>query len=343
MNDTGPSALLFLKKFGILLVLLSLILFFALTTQAFFTVTNLFNIARQVSMLGIAAVGMTFVMITGGIDLSVGSLLSIINVIGAFSMVKFGVHPVLAVAICLACACLLGLLNGAIITDVNIPPLIATLGTMTIIRGLSYIITGGLPIYGFPDDFSVIGQGYLWVIPIPVIIMFVIVALGSFILNSTFFGRLFYAIGGNEEATRLSGANIRGLKYLVYAISGFTAGIAGVILLSRVNSGQPIAGSGFELDVVTAVVLGGVSISGRGKPLRRLHGRPHHGGPEQRPDNHERGEYYQLVIKGTVLLCAVGFDRMQRNADRPGAKPSPKSARYAGAVFGGRMGGDGKR
>jgi ribose transport system permease protein len=330
MNDTGPSALLFLKKFGILLVLLSLILFFALTTQAFFTVTNLFNIARQVSMLGIAAVGMTFVMITGGIDLSVGSLLSIINVIGAFSMVKFGVHPVLAVAICLACACLLGLLNGAIVTDINIPPLIATLGTMTIIRGLSYIITGGLPIYGFPDNFSVIGQGYLWVIPIPVVIMFVIVALGSFILNSTFFGRLFYAIGGNEEATRLSGANIRGLKYLVYALSGFTAGIAGVILLSRVNSGQPIAGSGFELDVVTAVVLGGVSISGgEGSLSGAFTGVLIMGVLSNGLIIMNVGEYYQLVIKGTVLLCAVGFDRMQRNADRPGAKLSPKNAQKA--------------
>jgi len=303
----------FFRKIGILLVLLLLLVLFSLTSKAFFTMNNLLNVARQVSMLGIVSVGMTFVMLTGGIDLSVGSMLSIINVIGAFAMVKIGVPPAFAVAICLISSSLLGLINGIIVTDINIPPLIATLGTMTIIRGISYLITGGIPIWGFPESFTIIGQGYLWRIPIPVIIMVVIVGLGSFIMNSTFFGRFFYAIGGNEEAARLSGINVKRYKHLVYVLSGLATGIAGVILLSRINSGQPIAGSGFELDVVTAVVLGGVSISGgEGKLSGAITGVLIMGVLSNGLIIMNVGEYYQLVIKGFVLLCAVALDRMQR-------------------------------
>ena len=302
-----------IRKFGILIVLLLLMTFFAVTTTAFFTVTNLFNVARQVSMLGIVAVGMTFVMLTGGIDLSVGSLLSIVSVTGAWAMVKGGCNPVAAVFVCLAVSAGFGLLNGLIVTKINIPPLITTLATMTIIRGISYIITGGLPIYGFPESFTVIGQGYLWIFPIPVIIMVIIFAIGSFILNYSYFGRYFYAVGGNEEASRLSGINVPGIKLLVYSLSGLAAGIAGVILLSRVNSGQPIAGSGFELDVVTAVVLGGVSISGgEGKLSGVITGVLIMGVLSNGLIILNIGEYYQLVTKGLVLLVAVGFDRMQQ-------------------------------
>jgi ribose transport system permease protein len=303
----------FIKKYGIIIVLMLVMVFFSVTTTAFFTINNLFNVARQVSMLGIVAVGMTFVMLTGGIDLSVGSLLSIVSVVGAGAMVKGGCNPVVAVIISLAVATIFGLFNGLIITKVNIPPLITTLATMTIIRGISYIITGGLPIYGFPESFTIIGQGYLWIFPIPVIIMVIVFTIGSFILNNSYFGRYFYAIGGNEEATRLSGVNVQGVKLLVYSLSGLVAGIAGVILLSRVNSGQPIAGSGFELDVVTAVVLGGVSISGgEGKLSGVLTGVLIMGVLSNGLIIMNIGEYYQLVTKGLVLLVAVGFDRMQQ-------------------------------
>lgn len=314
-----------IKRYGIIIVLVFLMVFFSINTKSFFTVANLFNIVRQVSMLGIVAVGMTFVMITGGIDLSVGSLLSIVCVTGAWSMVKGGMNPVVAILVCLIVSTLLGLINGLIVTKVNIPPLIATLGTMTIIRGISYIITGGLPIYGFDESFSIIGQGYLWIFPIPVIIMAVIFVIGFFILNKSYFGRYFYALGGNEEATRLSGVNVQRIKLLVYALSGLFAGIAGVILLSRVNSGQPVAGNGFELDVVTAVVLGGVSISGgEGKLSGVLTGVLIMGVLSNGLIIMNIGEYYQLVIKGLVLLSAVGFDRMQQATKK--AKRLPASA-----------------
>lgn len=316
---------IFIRKFGILIVLLLLMVFFSVTTSAFLSLTNLFNVARQVSMLGIAAVGMTCVLLTGGIDLSVGSLLSIVSVAGAWAMVKGGCSQVVAVLICLALATLFGLINGLIVTKVNIPPLIATLGTMTIIRGISFIITGGLPIHGFPESFTIIGQGYIGVIPIPVIIMAIVFIAGAFILNRSFFGRYFYAIGGNEEATRLSGVNVRGIKLLVYSLSGLTAGIAGVILLSRVNSGQPVAGSGFEMDVVTAIVLGGVSISGgEGKLSGVLTGVLIMGVLSNGLIIMNIGDYYQNVIKGLVLLIAVGFDRMQQANKK--AKTLPASA-----------------
>jgi ribose transport system permease protein len=303
---------LVLRKFGVLAVLILLVGLFSILSPSFFTTGNLFNVVRQVSMSGIVAVGMTFVMLTGGIDLSVGSLLSIVSVAGAWVMVKGGCNPVEAVFICLAVATVFGLFNGLVVTRFNIPPLIATLATMTIIRGISYIITGGLPIYGFPESFTVIGQGYLWIIPIPVIIMVAVLAAGSFILNYSYLGRFFYAIGGNEEATRLTGVNVSNIKLLVYALSGFFAGLAGVILLSRVNSGQPIAGSGFELDVITAVVLGGVSTSGgEGKLSGVIAGVLIMGVLSNGLIIMDIGEYYQMVVKGMVLLIAVGFDRMQ--------------------------------
>jgi len=306
-----------LQTYGILAVLALLILFFGLSTPTFFNVGNLFNIARQVSIMGIVAVGMTFVMITGGIDLSVGSTLAVTGVFCAWLMVNLSVHPVLAVIATLLVGILIGLINGLVIIKFDIPPLIATLGMMTIGRGCAFIMTGGLPIYNIPEQFQFLGQGYAWVVPTPVIFMALAFLVGTVILSRTYLGRYFIAIGGNEEAARLSGVPVVRYKLLVYAVLGFMSAMAGIILLSRINSGQPTAGTGFELDVVTAVVLGGVSITGgAGRLGGVLAGVFIIGVLSNGLIIMNVGEYYQSIIKGLVLLFAVGFDRASKNSAR---------------------------
>ncbi|HEY5747879.1 MAG TPA: ABC transporter permease, partial [Chryseolinea sp.] len=251
-----------LKRYGIYIVLLLLIIFFSIASQHFLVSNNLLNVARQVSMLGVAAVGFAFVLLLGGIDLSIGSVITLVNIVTAWLMVNAGMNPVLATILALIMSSAIGFVNGWIIANIQMPPLIVTLAMMIIIEGVAYLICKGLPIYGFPSSFAVIGQGYIGPIPIPVIIMIVILAIGSYILNKTYFGRYFYAVGGNEEAANLSGIKVNNVKYLVYSLSGFFAGVAGIVILSRTNSAQVLSGKGLEFDVLTACVLGGVSVTG---------------------------------------------------------------------------------
>lgn len=309
-----------LKKYGIFAVLLLLIFFFSITSKSFLVPSNLFNIARQISMLGIAAVGMAFVLLIGGIDLSIGSLITLVNIVAAWMMVNANVNPVLASFTALAMSTAIGFVNGWIIANVKMPPLIVTLGTMTIIEGIAYLICKGIPIFGFPKSFAVIGQGYIGPIPIPVIIMIVIFLIGSFILNKSYFGRYFYAVGGNEEAANLSGINVKHIKYLVYTLSGLFAGIAGVVMLSRTNSGQALAGKGFEFDVLTAVVLGGVSINGGfGKISNVVAGVLILGVLSNGLVLLNVSQYVQMLTKGIVLVLAVAFDCIQKNREAKAA------------------------
>lgn len=302
------------KKYGIFVVLLLLIVFFGVTSKAFLVPSNLFNVARQVSMLGIAAVGMAFVLLLGGIDLSIGSQITLVNIVAAWLMVNAQLHPIMASLIAILMSTSIGFLNGWIIANIKMPPLIVTLSTMTIIEGVAYIICRGIPIFGFPKSFSALGQGYVGPIPIPVIIMVVILLLGSFVLNKTYFGRYFYAVGGNEEAAKLSGIHVNRVKYLVYSLSGLFAGIAGIVMLSRTNSGQVLAGKGFEFDVLTAVVLGGVSVSGGfGKISNVVAGVLILGVLSNGLVLLDVSQYVQMVTKGLVLLLAVAFDCIQKS------------------------------
>jgi ribose transport system permease protein len=301
-----------LGRYGIFIVLVALCVFFGLVSPVFFSSENIFNILRQVAVVGIVAVGMTMVILTGGIDLSVGAIIGVASVVTAELMLA-GVPPVLAAVITLLVCSLAGLANGLLVNEMLIPPLVATLGTMTSLRGVAFIISGGLPVFGFPSTFAKLGQGYLWIVPVPVIIMVVIFALGFLLLNSTRFGRYVYGVGGNEEATRLSGVGVKSIKYLVYAISGFLSGLAGIVLLSRINSGQPKAGTGYEMDVVTAVVLGGVSINGgEGKIGFVVVGVLIMGVLTNGMILMNINEYVQWVVKGLVLVAAVGFDRLSQ-------------------------------
>jgi ribose transport system permease protein len=305
------------KKYGIYLTLMILMVFFSVVTGSFLKPDNLFNVARQISMLGIAAVGMAFVLLLGGIDLSIGSQITLVNIVTAWLMVKAGMSPLPACLISLAMASAVGFINGWIIANIKMPPLIVTLATMTMLEGLAFIICGGIPIFGFPRGFSVIGQGYVGPVPIPVIIMAAILAIGAFILNETFFGRWFYAVGGNEEASNLSGINVKQVKCLVYTLSGLFAGIAGIVMLSRTNSGQALAGKGFEFDVLTAAVLGGVSVNGgSGKISNVVAGILILGVLSNGMVLMNVTQYSQMLIKGAVLLVAVGFDCYQKQGQK---------------------------
>ena len=297
-------------KYGIVIFLICLMVLFSLKSPYFLTVDNIAIILRQISIVGICTVGMTMVIITGGIDLAIGSTIALCSIILAKLLVS-GMNIPQAIIITIALGVLLGLMNGFLINRIKVSPLIATLGTSTIFRGITYIITSGKTVYGFPEKFSFIGQGYIGFIPVPVILLILVYLVGYFILYSTKYGRYIYGIGGNEMASILSGVNVKKVKYFVYGISGGLTGFASVVLLSRINSGLPNTGVGFELDVVTAVVLGGISVNGgEGRLMGVLMGCLIMGILSNGMILTGINTYYQLVAKGVVLLTAVGIDNL---------------------------------
>lgn len=293
--------------------LVVMVIFFTIMNNNFLTTSNLLNIAKQVSIFGIASVGMTYVILLGGIDLSTGSLISFVNIVAAYFMVNMGLNPWLAIIGSLVISTVIGFINGLIIAEIKMPPLIVTFASQTIFGGLAYILCNGRPISRFNAVFLQIGQGYVGPIPIPILIMVVCFAIGAFILTKTYFGRYFYAVGGNEEAAELSGINVKKIKYLVYALSGLFAGIAGIVMLSRANTGQPNAGLGYEFDVITCVVLGGVSVNGgSGKISNVIAGVLIIGVLSNGMILMNISSYMQMVIKGIILLLAVGSDCIQQ-------------------------------
>ena len=298
---------------AIYVFLLVMLIFFSVMNRNFMTANNLLNVARQVSIFGIASIGMTYVILLGGIDLSTGSLISFVNIVTAYLMINKNMAPWLAIVISLVISAAIGFANGWIIAMIKMPPLIVTFAAQTIFGGLAYIICNGRPISRFDESFLKIGQGYLGAIPIPIIIMIICFAIGAFILTKTYFGRYFYALGGNEEAAELSGIHVKKIKYLVYSLSGLFAGIAGVVMLSRANTGQPNAGLGYEFDVITCVVLGGVSVNGgSGKISNVIAGVLIIGVLSNGMILMDISSYMQMVIKGIILLLAVGSDCIQQ-------------------------------
>lgn len=299
-----------LATYGILIVLIALSVVFAIMTSGqFFALENIFNILKQVAVVGIMSVGMTMVLLTGGIDLSIGSIAGVGCVVTA-SLLLRGMNVWLVVPAVLGISTVIGLLNSFFINELQIPPLITTLAMMTSIRGVAYLITGGLPIFGFKSDILFLGQGYVGFIPVPVIVMVIVFIVGIVFVQNTRYGRYMYGVGGNEEATRLSGISVKKIKYVVYSISGLLAGLAGMVMLARINSGTPKMGQGYEMDVITAVVLGGVSISGgEGKLGFVVVGVLIMGVLTNGLILLNVQEYVQWVIKGLALISAVGLDR----------------------------------
>ena len=299
----------FLSKYALYAILLALIILFSLSSPFFLTTINAITIARQVAIIGICAVGMTFVILTGGIDLSTGSVVGVSAAAAAWLMVE-GTNPVLATLFALALGVVFGLVNGFFINQISLPPLITTLGTMTALRGVTMLLTDGRGVSVPVSGYRVIGQGNVGIIPVPVIIMVVAFILGYIILEMTKFGRYVYGVGDNEEATRLSGVNVKKVKYAVYAFSGFLSALAGIVFLSRLMSAQPTAGQGYELEIITAVVLGGVSIKGgEGKISLVVVGVLIMGVLTNGMIHMNIDPFYQWVVQGCVLLLAVSYDR----------------------------------
>lgn len=302
------------RDYIVILLLLFVVLIFSALSPNFLKVKNLFNIARQVSMLGIIACCTSFPMIAGGMDLSVGSVLSFAGVFAALLMENLGMDPILAVILVLLTSAFLGLLNGLFAVKLGVEPIIVTLGTMTAYKGVAYLLCDGVAIYGMPESFCILGKGYVGgIVPIPVIILCIVIIITSFILNKTTFGRSVFAIGGNQEAARLAGINVSRNKAALFAISGFGAGLAGLIMCARLSSGVPNSGTGYEFDTVTACVIGGISINGgEGKISSIICGVLVIGVLRNGLTLLSINEFYQNVISGTVLLLAVAFDVLQQ-------------------------------
>ena len=301
-----------LRRFGILFAFILLMVVLAFLSDSFLTVNNLLNIARQVSINAIIAAGMTFVILTFGIDLSVGSVLAFSGAIIA-GLLSRG-HPlVVGIGAGLLVGGLIGLVNGLIITKGGVQPFIATLGMLTIARGATLVYTDGRPITGLPDAFVWLGAGEIARIPVPVVIMTFVFAASYVVLTQTVLGRYIYAIGGNEEATRLSGVNVAFYKTLAYVISGALSALSAVILTARLNSAQPTAGMGYELDAIAAVVLGGTTLAGgEGGIAGTLLGALIIGVLNNGLNLLNVSSFYQQVVKGVVILLAVLLDRRLR-------------------------------
>jgi ribose transport system permease protein len=285
------------------LVILSIAI--ALVTDRFWSWDNFSNIGRQVSINAIIATGMTIVIITGGIDLSVGSVMTLSMTAAAGAMLS-GVPVPVSVGLGLATGMVFGAINGLLIAYARLPAIIVTLATMEIPRGLALLYTGGYPQSGLPDGFAGLGSGKIAGIQTPTLIMLGVVSIGFLVLRETVAGRYFHAIGGNEEASRLSGVPVARYKVLAYVMSGATAALAGVVLSSRLMSGQPNAGIGYELDAIAAVVLGGTSIfGGRGSILGTLLGVLTLGVLNNGLNLMGVSPYAQKVLKGVIILFAI--------------------------------------
>lgn len=301
-----------LDKYKSLIGLVLLCVVITFVSPAFMTLSNITNVFTQVSTNAIIAVGMTFVILTGGIDLSVGSTVAISGAFAA-SIIKSTNNVFLAVLAAGTVGIVIGLINGLLISKGKLQAFIATLATMTIFRGATLVFTNGTPISKLPENFVNIGNGKLGFIPIPVIITVIVLVIAMYVLTQTRFGRYLYALGGNEDSARLSGINTTKIKTLVYVISGFASSIAGVIIASRIGSASPNAGTGFELDAIAAVVIGGTSLAGgEGRITGTLIGALIIGVLNNGLNLMNVSPFYQSIVKGLVILIAVLLDKKSR-------------------------------
>ncbi|ABM02208.1 ribose ABC transporter membrane protein [Psychromonas ingrahamii 37] len=320
VSKTQANSKLFNKEWFIeqksLIALILLIVVVAFMNEYFFTVNNLLNILRQTSVIAIIAAGMTLVILTAGIDLSVGSVLALCGAFAA-SMISLEIPIAIAVPISLLGGALLGCATGGIIAKGKVQAFIATLVMMTLLRGVTMVYTDGRPISAgytdVADNFAWFGTGYVFGIPVPVWIMIAVFAAIWYLLNHTRFGRYVYALGGNESATRLSGINVDRVKIGVYAICGLLSALAGIIITSRLSSAQPTAGMGYELDAIAAVVVGGTSLAGgRGRITGTLIGALIIGVLNNALNLMDVSSYFQMIVKALVILLAVLVDNKQK-------------------------------
>lgn len=304
----------FKENMGTLIGLLAMCLILSFTTNGvFYSQRNLVNVLRQVSSNACLAFGMTFAIITGGIDLSVGSILALSGTLSAGFIVNSGFSVEQAVIAAIVIGTLLGLFNGFVIAKTTIPPFIVTLAMMQIARGAAYIYSNGQPIRAMIPEYMIIGTGYLGSIPYPVIYMIVFLIICVVLLSKTRFGRHVYAVGGNDKAAIFSGVNVARTKMLVYTMSGFLAAFTGVVLCARMASGQPTAGQSFEMDAIAATVLGGTSMSGGvGKIGSTMIGVLIIGVLNNGLNLLGLNSFWQQIAKGIVILLAVYVDMLKK-------------------------------
>lgn len=307
------SAKNYIKKYMTVIILLVIVAFFAVADSKFFTVDNWITILRQVSMLGILAVGMSCCMLVGDINLACGVMEGFSSVICCLFLTNLGVPIVAAYLLTLLAGLAIGAVCGFIIVKTGMPALIGTLGIRYIVYGAAYLLSGGLPIYGLADGAKWIGQGSFLGIPVPIFFLAIFFIIGSILLNKTYIGRYLFAIGSNSEATRLSGIDVDNVRIFAFAFSNFCAAMAGLILMARNASGQPNGGNGMEMNVITACVVGGVSaMGGECSTASLIVGVLIIGVLTNGMTILGVGEYWQTVIKGIVLILAVGSDFYQK-------------------------------
>jgi ribose transport system permease protein len=296
------------QKVGIPLAFFTLCLIFTLSSNKFLTVRNLTNVARQISILAFLSYGMTFVIVSGGIDISVGSAVSLISMVTGGMMVSSGNIPY-GILMGILCGTLIGGANGLLVSLIQLPPFIVTLGTMTICGGVALLYADGMPIVGLPQGFGVIGSGYLGPIPIPVILAFIFFLVSAFILRFTAYGRYVLAVGGNEEAVRLSGINTKLIKLIAYVLTGFLTGIGAVVLTSRIISGYPNLGLGMELQAIAAVVIGGGTLGGGyGTMTGTLFGVMMIGVIQNGLNILGVSSFVQMIVIGVIIITSVTYD-----------------------------------
>ena len=316
VGDSYKTRIRGIGKYGLLVAFVGICLVLSLTTPRFLTVQNLMITVTQVSINALLAFGVTFVIITGGIDLSIGSMVAVTGVVAA----SFAHPDTYPVAVPLLAGLLAGLLfgafNGFVITRSNVPPFIVTLGTMTIGRGLALILSKGRPISNLSDPFNFIGGGKILGVPMLIIILIVVFIICSILLKKTVIGRYMYAVGGNEQAARASGIQLSRVKMVVYTLCGGLAALAGILLTSRITTGQPNAGTGFELDAIAAAIIGGTSTSGgTGTMTGTLLGALLIGVISNGLDLLNVTSYYQQVVMGIIIIGAVVLDGVSQSKE----------------------------
>ncbi|MCI7740437.1 MAG: ABC transporter permease [Lachnospiraceae bacterium] len=302
-----------LRNFALVFIIIAIIVVMSFVSPVFMTSKNIINIIRQISINGIIAVGMTFVILTGGIDLSVGSVVAITSVIVG-SMLQGGSNWLVACIVALLISLVFGAFNGFMIAYVGFQPFIATLATVTMGSGIALAYSDGKPFTISNESFLKIGQGYLGAIPIPIVLLVIVVAIGLIILKTTTFGRYVFAIGGNKNAAKLSGVRTRRVELMVYIISALCASIVGLILSARISSGQPTAGEGYELDAIAATAIGGTSMTGGvGSLTGTIFGFVLLGLMTNSMNLLNINSFYQEIVKGILIIIAVFLDMTSKN------------------------------
>jgi ribose/xylose/arabinose/galactoside ABC-type transport system permease subunit len=302
------------RRHGILLVFVLLVAFLVVAKPTFGTYQNIINLLQQNSVIGIIACGMTFAIILGGFDLSVGSVTALSSVVGATLMIDAGCFGIpIGIAGALLCCLLVGAANGWLIAYLGVNPFVATLGTMTVVRGLIYVATNASPRFGVPYSFTIVGLGYIFSIPVPAIIFAIVAVVLGFVLHRTRFGHYVYAVGGNDVASAEMGINARRVRFAVYVLVSACAALSGIILIGQTASATPQAGLGYELTAIAAVIVGGASLGGgRGRMARTIIGVFLLGVVANALNLFGVSPFWQPVATGLILIIAVAVDGYSR-------------------------------